>query len=60
MFDKIAQTETIESSYIYNMEHKNIKDLYEKYGLIDIRSLQPSIKKDIKYATKDNFTGEIL
>ena len=42
------------------MEHKNIKDLYEKYGLIDIRSLQPSIKKDIKYATKDNFTGEIL
>lgn len=30
------------------------------YGLIDVQSIQPSIKKDIKYATTNNFTGKVL
>ena len=33
---------------------------YEKYGLVDIKSLQPSIQTDIRYATTNNFTGRIL
>ena len=33
---------------------------YEECGLIDITSIQPSIKIDIKYATTNNFTGKIL
>lgn len=33
---------------------------YKEYGLVDILSIQPDIKTDIKYATTDNFTGKIL
>lgn len=41
----------VESSYISK---------YKEYGLVDILSLQPNIKTDIKYATADNFTGKVL
>ena len=42
------------------MNNKCIKELYVEYGLVDIQSLHPSIKSDIRYATKNNFTGKIL
>lgn len=32
--------------------------LMEQYGLVDIRSLNSSIKVDLKYSSKDNFIGE--
>lgn len=38
----------------------NIKKKYEEYGLVDILSMQPSIIKDVRYATKNNFTGKVL
>lgn len=45
--------------YLIMKNCKSIK-LHEEYDLIDILSLQPSIKKDIKYMTPNNFSGKIL
>lgn len=42
------------------MCNKSIKDLYIEYGLVDIQSIEPEIKSDVKYATKDNFAGKVL
>lgn len=42
------------------MSNKTTKDLYIEYGLVDIQALQPSIKRDIRYATTNNFTKKIL
>lgn len=42
------------------MCRKSIKEMYKEYGLVDIHSIEPSIKSDIKYATTDNFTGLVL
>lgn len=42
------------------MERISLKNLYEKYGLVNISDLDPTIEIDIKYATTDNFTGRIL
>ena len=33
---------------------------FNEYGLVDILSIQPDIKVDIKYSTTENFTGKIL
>ncbi len=33
---------------------------FRDYGLVDVLSIQPDIKVDIKYATSNNFTGKIL
>lgn len=38
----------------------SLKQRYERYGLIDILSLEPSIVSDVRYATSNNFTGKIL
>ena len=37
----------------------SLKQRYERYGLIDILSLEPSIVSDVRYATSNNFTGKI-
>ncbi len=42
------------------MQCCSIKEMYEEYGLVDILSMQPSIIKDVKYATENNFTGKVL
>lgn len=34
--------------------------MMEEAGLIDILSLNPTLKKDIRYASADNFTGRVL
>lgn len=33
---------------------------FEESGLVDLKKIEPSIISDLKYATKDNFTGEQL
>lgn len=38
----------------------NISDKFRAAGLVDILSLDNSIKIDLKYATKDNFVGAVL
>lgn len=43
-----------------HMENSIYIQKYNDYGLVNVSSLQPSIKIDIKYATTDNFTGKIL
>lgn len=42
------------------MKNSSYISKYKEYGLVDILSLQPNIKADIKYATTDNFTGKVL
>lgn len=42
------------------MNSKEINDYLESLGLVNIRALDPSIKTDIRYATPNNFTGNIL
>lgn len=42
------------------MDRKTIKELYIEYGLVDICSVRPSIKSDIKYSTPNNFTSKVL
>lgn len=42
------------------MKNSSYISKYKEYGLVDILSLQPNIKADIKYATTDNFIGKVL
>lgn len=39
-------------------EHNYFEDQFIKYGLVDIKSLDPAIVVDLKYASTDNFVGE--
>lgn len=40
------------------LKAQDYNKLMEQYGLVDIRSLNSSIKVDLKYSSKDNFIGE--
>ena len=35
-------------------------DILEEMGMVDLEKIEPKIVLDIKYATPDNFVGEIL
>lgn len=37
-----------------------IDDKMREFGLVDITELNPAIKTDIRYATPDNFVGDII
>jgi D-alanyl-D-alanine dipeptidase len=39
---------------------RKIEEFYHDMGLVNILDICPSIKLDIRYATTNNFTGEIL
>ena len=51
---------SISSKNIYMPMMKSIKDRFEVFGLVDVLSLDHSIKCDIRYATTNNFTGSVL
>ena len=40
------------------LKAQDYNKLMEQHGLVDIRSLNSSIKVDLKYSSKDNFIGE--
>lgn len=40
------------------LKAQDYNKLMEQYGLVDIHSLNSSIKVDLKYSSKDNFIGE--
>lgn len=42
------------------MIKQNFREIFESLGLVDIKSLDKSIIADLRYATDNNFTGEIL
>ena len=39
---------------------RKIEEFYHDMGLVNILDICPSIKLDIRYATTNNFTGEVL
>lgn len=41
-------------------EYRSVDSLMHAYGMVDVQTLAPEIEVDLKYATKDNFTGEVL
>lgn len=48
---------------LYYAQAKNkdsLDSLMRAYGMVDVQSLAPEIKVELKYATQDNFTGVIL
>ena len=45
---------------LFDMETSFYISKFREYELVDILSIRPDIKTDIKYATTDNFTGKIL
>ena len=38
----------------------NYEEYFEQAGLVDIQTAIPGVVVDLKYATADNFMGEIL
>ena len=38
----------------------NYEEYFEQAGLVDIQTAIPDVVVDLKYATADNFMGEIL
>ena len=38
----------------------NYEEYFEQVGLVDIQTAIPDVVVDLKYATADNFMGEIL
>ena len=52
-FNLLAQLQVVSSV----KEYRDLKNLYPEQTLLEIVKEIPSIKLDIKYATKDNFTG---